>query len=56
MHPPKSTLPRWVSDLPPFPTPHKAEEENMLHLDELIEQDAYEEYAVTFYRLFQVRC
>ena len=24
----------------------------MLHLDELIEQGAYEEYAVTFYGLF----
>ena len=45
MHPTKSSLPPWESDPSLYLTPHKSEENQILCLDELIEQHAYDEYA-----------
>lgn len=45
MHPAKSSVPSWVSDPSVYTTPHKSEDEQMLRLDDLIEQHAYDEYA-----------
>ncbi|EDR11860.1 uncharacterized protein LACBIDRAFT_313737 [Laccaria bicolor S238N-H82] len=43
MHPTKSSLPPWESDPSLYLTPHKSEENQMLCLDELIEQHAYDD-------------
>ncbi|KAF9478815.1 hypothetical protein BDN70DRAFT_879522 [Pholiota conissans] len=43
MHPTKMTIPPWGSDPSVYTTPHKAEEEQMLRLDDLIEQHAYDD-------------
>ncbi|CAA7261739.1 unnamed protein product [Cyclocybe aegerita] len=43
MHPTKSVAPQWSSNPAVYMTPHKSEEEQMLRLDELIEQHAYDD-------------
>lgn len=44
MQPPKSS--QWDINSPEFMVPRKTEDDQMLHLDELIEQHAYDEYVV----------
>jgi len=39
----KTPVSPWPSDPSIYTTPHKSEEENMLRLDDLIEQHAYDE-------------
>ncbi|KDR75153.1 hypothetical protein GALMADRAFT_249088 [Galerina marginata CBS 339.88] len=43
MHPAKTPVSSWTSEPSVYTTPHKSEEEQMLRLDELIEQHAYDD-------------